>query len=171
MLRDRRIAWRVACRFLHRLSCRICTRICTFPYRHNPNPDFPFLFFFFFCSTWIDRSKQRAKTAKRCKYTRRTQEGRLMICKFLLNFGLWCYRRAQKREFFIVFFFTALFHLYSQLLSTEAGWHIETDVLHVDNWQACLEAKDEMQKRGRGSKSLNICLGSPFFFIYWNING
>lgn len=64
----------------------------------------------------------------------------------------------------------ALFHLYSQLFSTEAGWHIETDVLHVDNWQACLEAKDEMQKRGRGSTSLNICLGSPFFFIYWNIN-
>lgn len=65
----------------------------------------------------------------------------------------------------------ALFHLYSQLFSTEAGWHTETDVLHVDNWQACLEGKDEMQKRGRGSKSLNICLGSPFFFIYWNING
>lgn len=92
-----------------------------------------------------------------------------MICKFQLHFGLWRYRTVQKE--FLIVFFAALFHLYSQLFSTEAGWHIETDVLHVDNRQACLEAKDEMQKRGRGSKSLNICLGSPFFFIYWNING
>ncbi len=88
-----------------------------------------------------------------------------MICKSQCSFSPQSSTKKEKdcRE---------TFYAYKQLFSRGHVWHIETVVLcdfyiTVSRSFRCQIRRYEKRKR---AKSWNICLGSPFFFIYWNIN-
>lgn len=118
------------------------------------------MFFFWFYKGKTKEGKN--KQAKCCKYD---SEGIFMICKSQCSFSPQSSTKKEKdiRE---------TFYAYKQLFSRGHVWHIETVVLcdfyiTVSRLFRCQIRRYEKRKR---AKSWNICLGSPFFFIYWNIN-
>lgn len=114
---------------------------------------------FFFCSTTVKQRREKNKQAKCCKYD---GEGIFMTCKSQCSFTPQCFGAVQRNERIFLCVYQEVFFVTYWDRCVLCDFYITVSCSF-----RCQVRSYEKRKR---AKSWNICLGSPFFFIYWNIN-
>lgn len=107
---------------------------------------------FFVCSTTVKQRREKNKQAKCCKYD---SEGIFMICKSQCSF-----RAVQRKKRIFLCVPGTVFQ------KTSVAYWDRCVVWLLHNRQPLIQCQIRSYEKRKKAQSWNICLGSPFFFIY-----